>query len=109
MKFFDNPTQEELEAWINELDPLYSNIKRINDHQYAVVNPFIFTHAILLGTIGDNASYDDRWCYDTKEQAIKALDEWEESIAKEPSGWKRHPDSGRRRINGDPATEYVEL
>lgn len=28
-------------------------------------------------------------------------------IPGEPHGWMRHPSSGRRRPNGDPALEYV--
>jgi hypothetical protein len=37
---------------------------------------------------------------------VRALREWDGNG--EPDGWMRHPDSGRRRPDGDAAREYVE-
>lgn len=68
---------------------------------------FIFTHAILLGEIDDYVSYEDRWCYESYSKAKAALDAWDG--AGEPEGWHRHPISGRRRKNGDPLSEYINL
>jgi hypothetical protein len=57
--------------------------------------------------IADKIGYADRWCYATRELAQKALDEW--TGQDEPSGWHRHPATGRRRENGDPAREYIAM
>lgn len=37
--------------------------------------------------------------------AVAALIAW--NGEGEPSGWMRHPETGRRRPGGDPAGEYV--
>lgn len=39
-------------------------------------------------------------------EAGRALDAW--NGEGEPSGWFRHPQSGRRRADGDPAKEYFQ-
>ncbi len=62
---------------------------------YACIVPFIFTHGIVCGRIGDENFYDDRWCFHTLRAAKEALDAWDG--LGEPDGWHRHPDSGRRR------------
>lgn len=32
---------------------------------------------------------------------------WEPKAGTEPSGWFRHPPTGRRRPDGDPSKEYI--
>lgn len=83
----------------------YHNPKPLGDGRYAAIVPMQFTHAIVVGQMGDKISYDDRWCYGGQDAARKALDAWDGTG--EPQGWHRHPRSGRRRTNGDPAMEYV--
>ncbi len=53
-----------------------------------------FTHAILVGRIGNSVTYDDRWCYSTRAAAEEALEAWDGRG--EPTGWHRHPATGRR-------------
>lgn len=72
----------------------YTDIKLTNCGLYGCIAKFMFTHAILLGRVGNFHTYDDRWCYSTYEQAKAALDEWD--IRDEPRGWIRHPATGRR-------------
>ena len=69
----------------------------------AALCPFMFTWAILadLHTLG----YEERWCYDTEAGAKAAFAAW--NGEGEPTGWHRHPATGRRRPGGDPAKEYV--
>lgn len=43
----------------------------------------------------DAVGYADRYCYETLDGAIKALDAW--SGKGDPEGWHRHLKSGRRR------------
>lgn len=73
------------------------------------VHPLMFTSAIIIGPVNE-AAYDDRWCYQRSDQAIRAAQDWlaGEPVTPEPTGWHRHPSTGRRRPNGDRATEYVE-
>lgn len=82
---------------------IYSHAKLFDDGRYACVAPFLFTHAILLGRVGEQNSYDDRWCYATFEKAVAAIDSWDG--AGEPEGWHRHPMTGRRR--SEDGEEYI--
>lgn len=70
----------------------------------AMIMRMAFTHAIIADL--SSGYYGDRWCYHTLADALQALYAWDGEG--EPTGWHRHPDSGRRRTNGDPATEYVQ-
>lgn len=83
----------------------YLNPRPLPGGRYVAVMPLMVTHAIIVGRIGDDLSYEDRWCYHTKAAAIAAMDAWDG--VGEPSGWHRHPVTGRRRDAGNPATEYV--
>lgn len=72
------------------------------------VRAFMFTYAIILGRPDDVGTYDDRWCYGTRADAMVAAEAWLAGTEAEPSGWHRHPDTGRRRPGGDADAEYVE-
>lgn len=77
----------------------------IGNGRWAAVLPFIFTSAIVIGRMGCWETYNDRWCYHDKLDALRALGAWDG--VGEPEGWHRHPATGRRRTEGNPATEYV--
>ena len=80
-------------------------VKDLGDGVYAAVKRLMYHWTMIVGLEGDHFSYTDRWCYATEEMAIKAMSEWD-GIG-DPKGWHRHPNTGRRRENGDPASEYV--
>lgn len=42
-----------------------------------------------------------------KRVALAALRSWDPVADSEPTGWHRHPKTGRRRENGNPAREYI--
>jgi hypothetical protein len=81
----------------------YSHPKLIGDGRYACVMPFLFTHAIITGRIGNRSTYEDRWCYATSAKAIAAIEAWDGTG--EPVGWHRHPGTGRRRT--EDGEEYI--
>lgn len=83
----------------------YRDPKPLGGRRYACIAPFLFTYGIILGTIGDQYGYVDRWCFESYAKAKAALDAWDGTG--EPNGWHRHPDSGRRRPDGDVAREYI--
>lgn len=67
-----------------------------------------FTWAILSDIT--EWGYGDRWCYSSEAGAFMALNDWQQAGGEgEPNGWHRHPDTGRRRENGDPATEIIRF
>lgn len=92
--------------WLKD-DCGYRNIKLLPDGRWGATNQFLFTCAILVGQMRDAYGYADRWCYASEAKAREALEAWDGTG--EPTGWHRHPDSGRRRPDGDPAQEYVNL
>mgnify|MGYP000904736585 FL=1 len=79
--------------------------RRIDARRYMAVMPLLYTHAIIWGYVSDEQQYEDRWCYHSADAAVVAATVW--SGEGEPDGWHRHPFSGRRREDGDPAREYV--
>lgn len=95
------PTPEEEREFIRWLrdDMLYLDPRVISPGYVACIYPLLYTHAIILVQVGDTAGYCDRWCYHTYEAAKEALDAWQGQP--EPSGWHRHPKSGRRIIDGN--------
>lgn len=70
----------------------------------SAVVPMLFTFRLIIGSVGADG-YDDCWCYHDLAAAIGAMGAWDGEG--DPQGWHRHPPSGRRREDGDPATEYV--
>lgn len=87
----------------------YRNLEVMPDGRYACLMPLLFTHAIIIGDV-DGVGPDDRWCYSSLNAAIVWLLEWKKrDFEGEPSGWSRHPVSGRRRENGDPTKETINL
>ena len=75
--------------------------------QVVAVLGFIYTSAIITRGADALLSYDDRWCYHDQPAAIAAARAWLAGDDPEPSGWHRHPATGRRRPGGDPAREHI--
>lgn len=100
-------TDEQLRFWLKTLDPLMVEVRDLGDGRYACVSRLLFHYTLKVGRIGDDVGYDDRWCYQDLVLALAALRTWNPGEEPEPTGWHRHPNSGRRRPNGNPAKEYV--
>jgi hypothetical protein len=83
----------------------YLHYKRFENGRDAALARFAFTVAIIADLT--EWGYGERWCFDTFYDASEALDAWDGEEGTEPFGWHRHPDTGRRRPDGDPAHEYV--
>lgn len=75
------------------------------DGRRIAVLPLLYTAAVIIGRPHTVDHYDDRWCYDDVADAVAAATAWDGTG--EPTGWHRHPDTGRRREHGDPARETV--
>lgn len=83
------------------------DLRRLNGNRWAGTLRFMFTHAIIVGRIGNTTGHDDRWCYSLMVDARAALAAWDGEG--EPEGWHRHPGSGRRRsVTGDEVDENGE-
>ncbi|WP_423396044.1 hypothetical protein [Burkholderia sp. LMG 21824] len=81
----------------------YTDYRVFTNGRDALVSRLLFTYAILSDMTVHG--YGDRWCYSSYADAKASLDAWDGEG--EPTGWHRHPDSGRRRENGDPNRETI--
>ncbi|MCG7401984.1 MULTISPECIES: hypothetical protein [Caballeronia] len=66
------------------------------------INPWLVAVVVDVHAYG----HADAYYYRSKQAAKDALDKW--SGVGEPQNWIRHPQSGRRRDNGDAAHEYIQ-
>lgn len=109
MKLHEEWTADKWIAWCRDKeggDMLYVRI--LPDPQYYCgIRALMFHYTLLKGAVGDTMGYDDRWCYtDDLAPVLLAMVEWDGKG--DPFGWQRHPSTGRRRPDGDPAREYIE-
>jgi hypothetical protein len=97
-------TDEDFEKFLtNECH--YMMVKRLPDGRYSAVAPLIATYAIVIGDWGNEQGYNDRWCYHDLNPAIRAFNAWDGTG--EPTGWHRHPKSGRRLAEDDHSYDEV--
>ena len=82
--------------------------RELSDGTIIAAGPMAFGNGRLFLDV-NSYGYGDCYCYDSLELAIKSMNEYDPDSGIEPQGWKRIPFSGRRRINGDPSTEYVNM
>jgi hypothetical protein len=82
---------------------------RKGEDEWLSIERLLFHWTMKIGTVGDYAGYDDRYCYQDPVTALGAAAVWaDRNWEGEPIGWHRHPDSGRRREHGDPERETVD-
>ncbi|RBB38893.1 hypothetical protein DPV79_16055 [Burkholderia reimsis] len=81
----------------------YTDYRVFPNERDAMICRLMFTFAIIADMTP--YAYGERWCYHSYADAKAALDAWDGEG--EPTGWHRHPDTGRRRENGDPERETI--
>lgn len=87
----------------------YSAAMKMPDGMWAGIKPLMFHWTLNTGVVGDTRGYEGRWCYADENRARIGMLGWSvRGFDGEPMGWKRHPETGRRRNDaGDPASEWV--
>lgn len=88
--------------------PVYERI--VGDKVIHVIEMTFGKFRVYIGQ-ANSSIYDTGWCYENQEKAVAAAETYDGKSGKwngenEPHGWYRHPESGRRRPNGDPTKEY---
>lgn len=98
--FFGKATDDNLRAMGYERP-----FKVLNDGRIAAIQTI---NTWLVAIVVDVHAYGhtDAFYYRSKNAAKQALDAW--NGIGEPQGWIRHPQSGRRRDDGDAAHEYFQ-
>lgn len=86
------------------------HIKDLGDGTYVMAKRLLFHWMLIRGDIGDLLGYFNRWCYDTQENVLRAVQDFplHPDSSYEPTGWHRHPRTHRRRPDGDPSREYID-
>lgn len=78
----------------------------LDDGRILAVGPMLFGNGRLFVDVHADG-YEDCYCYDGLARAIASMADFDPATEAEPSGWKRHPMTGRRRPGGDASQEYV--
>lgn len=101
-------TEDDL-AFIQHLQSTgYVDLVPMGDGRWVGLLRLMYHWTMHIGQMGDRDTYDDRFCYATYEKAKEGLTEWAaRDFMDEPEGWHRHPKTARRRVDGDPTTEYI--
>lgn len=86
----------------------YLDVTRTGPDTYAGIKRLMFHYTLFSGVIEFTSGWENHWCYVDYAAAKVALVDWQAAgWVGEPEGWHRNPRTGRRRANGDPATEYI--
>lgn len=89
----------------------YYYVRTLSDGRFLAVELALWDQAYLKLCSGDDPhspdGVDDVWLYERVRFALHAAITWDPAIQKEPFGWYRHPQTGRRRPHGNPRNEYV--
>lgn len=86
----------------------YTSWRELEDGTIIAVGPMAFGNGRLFLDV-NYMGYEDCFCYDSLELAEKSMLEFNPETQKEPTYWKRHPFTGRRREGGDPTKEIVRM
>lgn len=84
----------------------YTSWRILPDGTILAVGVMAFNNGRLFVDI-NTYGYEDCYCYDSLQLATDSMNNYNPELETEPTGWKRHPFTGRRRTNGDITTEYV--
>lgn len=85
---------------------MYEGQRDLGDGRSVWLQRKMFTWAIVIGKT-EAVCYDSHWCFKTRELAESQFNTWNPFETEEPTGWIRHPQTGRRRPDGDASQEYV--
>jgi hypothetical protein len=93
---------------LSDEDQVIAECTRLFDRRKLVVERQVFRRARLcFGSKEWDGGYDTTYDYATPDAALDAMQR-ALTGATEPTGWQRHPGTGRYRINGDARLEYVK-
>lgn len=72
----------------------YLHVCEKGDAGICALMPLMYTFAIISEC--NMYGYGNRWCYHNYADAKAAFDAWDGKDGTEPTGWHRHPATGRR-------------
>lgn len=91
----------------NELQDMgYTAWRELTDGTVLAVGPMLFGNGRLFVDV-NHSGYEDCYCYDSMALAYESMMNYNPQTDVEPEGWKRHPLSGRRRLEGNKNTEWI--
>jgi hypothetical protein len=87
------------------LEQGYVAVRQVGDDWLGVL-PMTFGKGRLCSGLSFGG-HEDLWCFESLQEALVAMYRWDPETEEEPTGWFRHPLTGRRRPQGDPFQEFV--
>lgn len=82
----------------------YMRFWRLPDGRLCGLQRLLFHYTVHVDIFA--FGYSDRYCFITAELALDAMSRWDGTG--DPDNWHRHPTTGRRRPDADPAREHIE-
>jgi hypothetical protein len=84
--------------YIEERRNAHVPTRLLHDGRQLWLYPMLFTDRLAIGKVGDPC-YDDYWCFDDPIMAYSQFMTWDPTNPEtpEPTGWIKHPRSGRTR------------
>lgn len=82
----------------------YVVMRALPDGRVIGITRLLYTWSLQVDI--DWSGYRTRYCYAAFPNACLGFLDWDGS-GDPPGGWHRHPESGRRRPDGDASREYV--
>jgi hypothetical protein len=100
-------TDQEYLDWLKDSND-YAVLVRKGNEQWVGIKRLMFHWTMHVGRLHDMIGHDERFCYQTFDLAATALTDWMvREFEDEPENWHRHPNTSRRRPDGDPTREYL--
>ena len=96
---------------LSDEDQVIAECTRLADRRKLIVERQTFHRARLcIGGLPPShpGIYETTYDYNSPAKALNAMQTWDPERTPEPDGWTRHHDTGRYRIDGDNALEYVK-
>lgn len=76
----------------------------LDDGEVMGIMPMTFGKGRVCSGLS-TSGYEDCWCFPSIEDALIGMNGYNPETDDEPTGWHRHPMSGRRREDCDPTKE----
>lgn len=84
----------------------FTHWRCLQDGTVLAVGPMSLSNGRLFWDV-HQGGYEDFYCYDSVDLAVRGMMAFDPDKQKEPVGWHRHFSTGRRRPGGDEALEYI--
>lgn len=98
--------EEHIKRQIRAAQKVHVPTRTLENGKQLWLYTMMYTWRLAIGE-QEAIGYDDYWCYDRQDVALRQFVIWEPTKTKEPEGWTKHKPSGRCRPDGDASKEFT--